>query len=364
MDFIKKLVDNFQENRRKDKELAAEQAIAVAALTRGEILPRAKERIEREKALGNKFFSSDLSVGEYMLCREAGFETIGQVMGTCFYNVSLLACVGRTFGLTQSEYNHDKYVSTGGSLRPKSGELVEITDAQLKSRRLAVDRLLLEAHAMGAHGVIGVRVKASHFSFQQRMTEFTAIGTAIRIPGYEANGKVFTSDLNGQEFWQLYTAGYVPRELSFGVCSYYVKCDPETRQIIDPTLIDFMKGKSAQNQEILLFTQGIYEARNWAMKRLSADAEAVKADGIVSMEVDCDIQTVEYMQFNKTFHDPIFHFIATGTSIAQVGEPKPIKKPKMIMRLQGGSWTDVGSYGDFIPGSFGSSFNDDDFDDE
>lgn len=363
MDFFKKIVDNFQENRRKDKELANEQAIAVAALKNGEILPRAKERIEREKALGNKFFSSDLSVGEYLLCREAGFETIGQVMGSCFYNVSLRACVGGTFGLTQSEYNHDKWVSTGGSLRPKSGELVEITDAQLKSRRLAVDRLLLEAHAMGAHGVIGVRVKSSHFSFQQRMTEFTAIGTAIRIPGYQSNGTVFTSDLNGQEFWQLWNAGYVPRELSFGVCSYYVKCDPETRQIIDPTLIDFMKGKSAQNQEIILYTQGIYEARNWAMKRLSADAEAVKADGIVSMDVDCSIQTVEYMQFNKTFHDPIFHFIATGTSIAQVGEQKEIKKPKMVMRLQGGSWTDVGSYGDFIPGSFGG-LDDDDFDDD
>ncbi|MDZ4837733.1 MAG: heavy metal-binding domain-containing protein [Candidatus Melainabacteria bacterium] len=364
MEFFKKFVDKFQENRRKDKELDAQNAIAVEALTKGDLLPRAKERIDREKALGNKFFSSDLSVGEYLLCRESGFETIGQVMGSCFYNISLLACVGRTFGLKQSEYSADKYLSTGGSLRPKSGELVEITDAQLKSRRLPVDRLLLEAHAMGAHGVIGVRVKASHFSFQHRMTEFTAIGTAIRIPGYQSNGRVFTSDLNGQEFWQLYQAGYLPRELAFGVCSYYVKCDPETRQIIDPTLIDFMKGRSSQNQEIILFTQGIYEARNWAMKRLSSDAVAVKADGIVSMDVDCTIQTVEYMNFNKTFHDPIFHFIATGTSIAKVGEPAPIKKPKMCMMLRGGTWTDTGSYGDFIPGSIGSSFNDDDFDDE
>jgi uncharacterized protein YbjQ (UPF0145 family) len=361
MDFFKKIVNNFQENRRKDKELADEQAIAVAALTNGDILPKAKERIEREKAIGSKFFSSDLTVREYLLCREAGFETIGQVMGSCFYNVSLLACVGRTFGLTQSEYSHDKYISSGGSLRPVSGELVEITEAQLKSRRLAVDRMLLEAHAMGAHGVIGVRVKSSHFIFQHRMTEFTAIGTAIRIPGYQSNGKVFTSDLNGQEFWQLYKAGYIARELSFGVCTYYVKCDAQTRQIIDPTLLDVMKGKSTQNQEIVLYTQGIYESRELAMERLTSDAVAVDADGIVSMEVNCDIQTVEYMSMNKTFHDPVFHFIATGTSIAKMdGVPETIKKPKLCLSLRGGTWTDVGSYGDFIPGSF----DDEDFDDE
>ena len=69
---------------------------------------------------------------------------------------------------------------------------------------------------------------------------------------------------------------------------------------------------------------------------------------------------LDILQFNKTFHDPIFHFIATGTSIAQIGQPKEIKKPKMLMRLRGGNWTDVGSYGDFIPSGLGGSFDDDD----
>lgn len=125
-----------------------------------------------------------------------------------------------------------------------------------------------------------------------------------------------------------------------------------------------MKGKSAQNQEITLFTQGIYESRELAMTRLTSDAVAVHADGIVSVDVDCSIQSVEYMSMNKTFHDPIFHFIATGTSIAKMeGVPETIKKPKLCLSLRGGTWTDVGSLGDFIPGSFDSGI-DDDFDDE
>ncbi len=359
MNFIKKFFDGHKEQSRKDAENAAKQEVAIAALAGGSIFPRAKERIEREKSLGRDFFSSDLSVREYLLCREANFETIGQVMGSCFYSISLLGLMGRTLGLTQSGYNHDKFVSTRGSLVNQSSELVEITEAQLKARRNAVDRMLLEAKEMDAHGVIGVRIQASHFNWATRLTEFTAIGTAIRIPGYKDDGTVFTSDLNGQEFWQLYNAGYLPRELSFGVCSYYIKCDPLTRQIIDPTLVDFMKGRSTTNQEIVLFTQGFYEARELAMDRLTSDAVAVKADGIVSVDVDYHIQTVEYTQLNKTFHDPVVHFIATGTSIKKFDEhTKPIQKPKMCMSLRGGTWVDVGSFDSFIPSSL-SDLDDD-----
>jgi len=362
MEFIKKLVSNFKDQRRKDAELEREQAISMRALETGELFPRAKERIDREMALGRKFFSSDLSVREYLLCREAGLETIGQVMGSCFYNISLFGIVGKTWGLTQSEYNHDKFISSRGSLQPNSGELFAITEAQLKARRLAVDRMLLEAKAMGAHGVVGVRVRRAHFNFANRMTEFTAIGTAVRLPNYTGN-HVFTSDLNGQEFWQLYNAGYMPRELAFGICSYYIKCDPETRQVIDPTLIDMMKGRNRNNQEIGLFTQGFYKARNLAMSRLTNDAMEMQADGLVSMDVDYDIQTVEYMVSNKTFHDPVVHFIATGTSIQKdPAHTKPITKPKLCMRLSGGTWTDVGDYGDFIPSSI-TYDDDDDFDD-
>lgn len=360
MDFIKKLFNNYQDGKRRDAEMERVQGEAMRALERGEIFPRAKERIEREMALGKKFFSSDLSVREYLLCREAGLQTIGQVMGSCFYNISLFGLVGRTFGLRQSEYNHDKYISSGGSLQNQTGELVQITEAQLKARQTAVDRMLLEAHAMGAHGVIGVRVKSSHFNWATRMTEFTAMGTAVRLPNYTGKG-VFTSDLHGQEFWQLYNAGYLPRELAFGVCSYYIKCDPATRQIIDPTLVDFMKGRSRQNQEIGLFTQGFYDARQLAMERLTSNAMAVSADGLVSMGFDYDMQTVEYMSGNKTFHDPVVHFIATGTSIAKIPDhDKPIAKPKLSLSLRGGSRTEF-DFGDFPTyAAGGEDFDDDD----
>lgn len=338
MEFINKWVRGIKDQKRKDEIMKREQDEAVAALQGGQLHPRAKERIARQQAAGQKFFSSDLSVREYLLCRESGFRAVGQVMGSCFYNVSLAGATGGSLGIVQSEGNPDKFFSNNSrGMRQTSGELTAITEAQLKARRLAVDRMLLEAHAMGAHGVIGVKVKASNFDFSTRLTEFTAIGTAVTVPGCENRGTTFTSDLNGQEFWQLYNAGYSPRELSFGVCSYYVKCDPLTRQMIDPTLVDFLKGRSSNNQEIVPFTQGFYEARNLAMGRLTSDAVAVRADGMVSMSVDYNVQTIQYAVNNKTFHDLVIHFIATGTSIAKDHErsdaSKSIATPKLQLLL-------------------------------
>lgn len=343
--------------------MAIEQERAIKALEAGEMHPRARERIERQQATGKSIFSSDLTVREYLLCREAGFQTLGQVMGSCFYNVSLVGSSGRTFGLTQSEYNHDKFFSSGGSLQNSSGELKHITEAQLKARKLAVERMLQEAKMMGAHGVIGVRVKSSNFNWSTRMTEFTAFGTAIRLPGKGERKEVFTSDLNGQEFWQLYCAGYTPRDLAFGVCSYYVKCDQQTRQLIDPTVFDWMSGRSMANQEVVPFTQGFYSARSIAMGRLADDAMSAQADGMVSMDVDYTVQTIEYQQFNKTFHDMVLHFIATGTSIAQDHESVPRDhKPLLAMDMKmGGRSGFISDFG-FGAGGFSAIESDDDDD--
>jgi uncharacterized protein YbjQ (UPF0145 family) len=172
------------------------------------------------------------------------------------------------------------------------------------------------------------------------MTEFTAIGTAIRLPGVREAKTVFTSDLVGQEFWQLYNAGYVPRELAFGVCSYYVKCDEATRQIIDPTLWNLVSGTSMANQEVLIFTQGFYDARNRAMSRLTSSAINAGADGLVSMDADYTVQTIQYQAWNKTFHDLVIHFVATGTSIAReqrADTAKPAGKPLVCVNLKRGS---------------------------
>ena len=46
----------------------------------------ARERLADMRA--KKLFTSDLSVNEFVLVREAGFEPVGMVMGTSIYQVA------------------------------------------------------------------------------------------------------------------------------------------------------------------------------------------------------------------------------------------------------------------------------------
>ena len=58
--------------------------------TQRQALPQhAMERIQRmrQQAAQNRFFTSDLSVKEFLLVREAGFECLGLVMGSSIYHV-------------------------------------------------------------------------------------------------------------------------------------------------------------------------------------------------------------------------------------------------------------------------------------
>ena len=56
---------------------------------------------------------------------------------------------------------------------------------------------------------------------------FLAIGTAVRHEGSQGayrtpDGKPFTSDLSGQDFWTILNAGYRPLGFVMGNCVFYV----------------------------------------------------------------------------------------------------------------------------------------------
>jgi uncharacterized protein YbjQ (UPF0145 family) len=269
--------------------LAERRKQTLEALAQGGIPLDARERIEREAQLGKDFFSSDLTAREYLLAKETGVTVVGQVMGSSFFNVSYLAMQQRS--------------------RRQTGEMVDLSKAQLDSRSMAMSRMRQEAELLGASGVIGVKMKSNAHEWASRLTEFTAVGTAVRIPGW--TGKPFTSALSAQEFWQLYKTGYVPVDVAMGVCSYYMYTDTDTRSI----LYSFW-GNNSKNMEVPLYTQGLQYAREKAMDRLTDDIEAHKADGVVGMDVSYDMEHVEYESGSSTYHDLIAHFLAFGTSVA------------------------------------------------
>ena len=93
----------------------------------------------------------------------------------------------------------------------KSQELTKLTEAMYTARELAMNRMEEEAEELGADGVVGVRLDVNYYEWGNDSAEFIAFGTAVKAEDgtsyRNAQGKPFTSDLSGQDFWTLMQTG-------------------------------------------------------------------------------------------------------------------------------------------------------------
>src|SRR5947208_12550334 len=166
----------------------------------GSDLPvHARERltIMRGDATRRGLFTSDLSVNEFLLVKEAGFDPVGLVVGSSIYHI----------GFQMAGWG-------------KNQEMNVLSQAMYHARELAMTRMEAEADELGADGVVGVRLDIKFFEFSNDLAEFIAIGTAVksRSAGQwrTVNGKPFTADLSGPHFWTTPQAGYMPIGLVMG----------------------------------------------------------------------------------------------------------------------------------------------------
>jgi len=253
-----------------------------------------RERLRRMRESG-RFFTSDLSVNEFLLVKQAGFDPLGLVVGSSIYHIGLQL---RRWG--------------------KNQELDVLTQAMYHARELAMTRMEEEADSLGADGVVGVRLDIGRYEWGEHMAEFIAIGTAIkhregklhRAP----NGRPFTSDLNGQDFWTLMRAGHRPVGMVMGSCVYHVA---------HRGFLQSMK-QAGQNVELVNFTQALYDARELAMARMQTEAEHVEAEGIVG---------VQLQERNHGWGSHVIEFFAVGTAIVPTGEANALGSPTPTLDL-------------------------------
>src|SRR6202163_1239642 len=93
-------------------------------------------------------FTSDLSVNEFLLVREAGFRPLGLVVGSSIYHV----------GFQRGNWNQNQ-------------ELTTLTQAMYHARELAMTRMEAEADVLGADGVVGVRLEIDFKEFGEDLAE-------------------------------------------------------------------------------------------------------------------------------------------------------------------------------------------------
>ena len=318
MPFWKRLSPEEQQQRLQQQQ---EAEASRQALSAGGLPLNAQKRLREEMEAGHTLFTSDLSVNEFLLTRQQGYQPLSQVMGSSIYQVG---------------WQYTRQYGWGTQF----SELGTVSQAHQHAASLALNRLEQEAKLIGAHGVIGVRFTRRSYTWGSNLLEYTAIGTAIKLPNAPLTGRPFLSDLSGQEFWTLLQAGYYPAGVVTGYCSYYVALGSNLTQQIQ----GWWTGGT--NQEIGPFTQGLYNARHLAMTRANDMARKLQALGIVGMHIENDRQVQEYETDNpsRRYLDLYVHFAVLGTAIITVKKDHVIPKPKATLTLT-----------DLRPGSLGEN---------
>jgi uncharacterized protein YbjQ (UPF0145 family) len=257
-----------------------------------------RERIARMKQdVARGFFTSDLSVDEFLLVKQAGFEPLGLVLGSSIYHI----------GFQQAMWN-------------QSQELGVLTQAMYHARELAMTRMEEEADQLGADGIVGVRLDIGRYEWGADLAEFIAVGTAVKHRAGELhrapNGRPFTSDLSGQDFAKLLLAGYRPAGLVMGNCVYHVG-----RQGMLASL-----KQVGRNVEMPNYTQALYEARELAMERMQNEADELQAGGIVGARI---------VERSHGWGSHVIEFFSIGTAVVTTSENHEIEKPTLVLPLTG-----------------------------
>jgi uncharacterized protein YbjQ (UPF0145 family) len=193
-----------------------------------------------------------------------------------------------------------------------------LSQAMYEARELAMTRMEEEADQLGADGVVGVRLDIGRYEWGEHLAEFIAIGTAVKHREGEMhrapNGRPFTSDLSGQDFWTLLASGHRPVGLVMGSCVYHVAHQgmfASMRQV-------------GQNVEMPNFTQALYDARELAMERMQKEAEELQAEGIVG---------VQLQERSHGWGSHVIEFFAVGTAIVPSQGVHQLPAPTQTLSL-------------------------------
>ncbi|HEV7652593.1 MAG TPA: heavy metal-binding domain-containing protein [Actinophytocola sp.] len=255
---------------------------------------------EMRPGQATSLFTSDLSVNEFLLVREAGFRPVGLVLGSSIYHV----------GFQVGRWNRNQ-------------ELTTLSQAMYHARELAMTRMEAEADQLGADGIVGVRLEIEFKEFGSDLAEFIAVGTAVTAEQASDSGGrswrnnrglPFTSDLSGQDFWTLIQAGYAPLGMVMGTCVYHV-----THQRFWQAM-----GNIGQNVELPQFTEALYDARELAMSRMQTEAEQLRAEGIVGVRLH---------SHGHRWGGHTTEFFAIGTAVRPLRADHHIPVPQLVLPL-------------------------------
>src|SRR5262245_13298118 len=147
------------------------------------------------------FFTTACS-GQDLFCQiDAGYDPRHFVMGNVAY----------AMGLTRGLVGAFKQVA-------RRGEVKEFSDMYNHNRHLALERLEQEARERGANAVVDIITRI--LPFGPGVREMLMVGTASHNSILGESKEPVTSELTGEELWNLTQMGYQPLRLVLGTSVY------------------------------------------------------------------------------------------------------------------------------------------------
>lgn len=256
--------------------------------------PAARERITRSAE--SHVAGSLLSVPDAAALAGVGFRPVGEVMGCIVEQISWTGWgCGYTYGWSDSR------TVTAGSSGRWAG-LGPYVEALSHGWETALRRLVAEATALGADGVVGITLQQSHLD--ARTSEFVALGTAVRGDGGARAARPFTTDLSGADVSKLLHAGWVPTGVAIGISAGVRHDDYRTQN---------QRWRWSSNAEIDGYTDLVTSIRHDARRQFERRARAHGGESVLVSSMGLRVWENEPSD-NHTDHYAEATFIGTAAT--------------------------------------------------
>jgi uncharacterized protein YbjQ (UPF0145 family) len=249
--------------------------------------PAARARMERART--DQVVTSLLSPGGQAGVQSVGLEPVGEVMGCIVERIgwSGWGGCGMTYG---GGYGGGSF--GGGGFAPPTrtssrggyGGYKPYVDAMYRGYDTALARMLMEAQALGADGVVGVTWTQARLG-EGDAQEFVARGTAVRARSTTRPAYLFSTDLPGSEVTRLLHAGWVPAGLEIGISVSIRHDDYATRLAA--------RSWSGQNVEVPGYTELVTFARADARSRFEQRVARHGADAATVSDMSLHVWSIE-----------------------------------------------------------------------
>ncbi len=279
-------------------------------------------------------WTSGLSTAEFAATLEAGLTPLGFVQGCSVVNWNFYGFGLNSLGLGGGQLSgySEQYSCPHGIVSNEhrryglNYEKTWLERAYKSSFAAAKERLVNEARAMGACGVIDI-VERTEYHSESGAFEFTLNGTAVGLSGVAPPSTPFTTYLAGQRFNRLIEAGFVPVEITLAISAIgvYSSCVTEYQlRGAGATGLGFgqMSYGAIPAGEITQITNAEIAARSLVREQLRPQLHGDILHGALLK-----------VRSHESAEGPQIEAILQGTRVRQYRDFAPIAPPRPVIRL-------------------------------